>query len=211
MNTKCFVIQPTKYYQVWLRRYSLMKDPPCAGENYHNAEFLLHEQAREDELVRSTVGDGVSIHSNFERSDPRWPTHCVRCGYEFHLRDEWQYHPKALYQRADDTGPMFTLQEAPVGSLWRNTWLEDRDFTGYCGTDGQSWSCKLPGNHDWLIDGRASNCTRPQDTVHKCWCRHGQAPNFHVDKNGVTCQAGAGSIAVPGYHGFLHNGELTGG
>jgi hypothetical protein len=39
--------------------------------------------------------------------------------------------------------------------------------------------------------------------------KHGTAPNLHVDKAGLTCQAGAGSILCGNYHGFLHNGELT--
>jgi hypothetical protein len=39
--------------------------------------------------------------------------------------------------------------------------------------------------------------------------RHGEAPNITVDKNGVTCGAGAGSIQCGSYHGFLRNGELV--
>ena len=35
--------------------------------------------------------------------------------------------------------------------------------------------------------------------------------NVHVDKSGDTCAAGAGSILIGGYHGFLHNGYLTDG
>lgn len=30
------------------------------------------------------------------------------------------------------------------------------------------------------------------------------------DKVGITCVAGAGSIAVPGDHGFLHHGVFVG-
>jgi hypothetical protein len=30
-----------------------------------------------------------------------------------------------------------------------------------------------------------------------------------VGKSGNTCAAGAGSIAVDGYHGFLRNGSFT--
>jgi hypothetical protein len=44
---------------------------------------------------------------------------------------------------------------------------------------------------------------------HKCWIRHGKAPLITVDKNGVTCGAGTGSIAAGDYHGFLRNGEFT--
>jgi len=65
-----------------------------------------------------------------------------------------------------------------------------------------------PGG-SWDIDSRASNCTLPNDNVHRCWVRHGTAPDITVDKNGVTCAAGAGSIICGNYHGFLRNGELT--
>lgn len=47
---------------------------------------------------------------------------------------------------------------------------------------------------------------------HLCWVRHGTPPGdiVHVDKSGVTCGAGGGSIAIPNWHGFLHNGQLVG-
>lgn len=67
----------------------------------------------------------------------------------------------------------------------------------------------LPNGHWWDIDGRASNCTMPEDKVHHCWVRHGEPPTITVDKNGVTCQAGAGSIQSDDYHGFLQNGHFT--
>ena len=66
--------------------------------------------------------------------------------------------------------------------------------------------------HHWCVDGRCSNCTLKEDRVHRCWVRHGDpaAPgSLHVDKAGVTCQAGAGSILVGGWHGFLHRGRLV--
>lgn len=57
----------------------------------------------------------------------------------------------------------------------------------------------------------ARNCTMPDDTTHKCWVRHGRPEDgsLHVDKNGHTCGAGAGSIDTGKWHGFLHNGELV--
>lgn len=69
----------------------------------------------------------------------------------------------------------------------------------------------LPDGHMWNVDGRASNCTMKDDKTHRCWVRHGEPPNLHVDKKGHTCSAGAGSILSPlegHWHGFLHNGEL---
>ena len=74
--------------------------------------------------------------------------------------------------------------------------------------DGPHLIAVLPNGHHWDIDSRASNCDMPGDKLHRCWCRHGEPPNVTVDKNGLTCHAGAGSIAVEGYHGFLTNGEF---
>jgi len=68
-----------------------------------------------------------------------------------------------------------------------------------------------PDGHWWNIDSRCSNCTLPDDKAHHCWVRHGEPPNITVDKNGLTCSAGGGSILTSdgGYHGFLQNGSLT--
>jgi|SRR6185312_241911 len=64
--------------------------------------------------------------------------------------------------------------------------------------------------HHWNVDGRCSNCTLPEDREHRCWVRSGdpRAGTLHVDKNGRTCAAGAGSILSGKYHGFLHGGVL---
>jgi hypothetical protein len=42
--------------------------------------------------------------------------------------------------------------------------------------------------------------------------RHGRPEDgtLHVDKNGVTCASGGGSIMMADFHGFLHNGNITG-
>jgi hypothetical protein len=63
-----------------------------------------------------------------------------------------------------------------------------------------------------MIDGRASNCTMPNDNVHQCWTRQGEPPLIQVGKQfGKTCGAGGGSIQTPGYHGFLGtNGAAPG-
>ncbi len=109
-----------------------------------------------------------------------------------------------IYKRTD-TGEEMLRDNAPVGAVVRATWLES--VPSLCGTDGKSYIITTPGG-DWNIDGRASNCGLPDDDVHKCWCRHGEAPNFTSNKIGNTCNAGAGSIASGGYHGNLVNGEL---
>ena len=112
---------------------------------------------------------------------------------------------RPLYVRADN-GRELTLNMAPVGAMWDADWYHDVDFL--TGPDGHSYIVKTPGG-EWCIDGKATNCGLPEDNVHKCWVRHGEAPDFTVDKNGHTCSAGAGSIQIGNYHGFLIDGYLV--
>lgn len=75
--------------------------------------------------------------------------------------------------------------------------------------DGNCLYVNLPNGSPWNIDSRASNCTMPKERTHRCWCYHGEPPNITVDKNGHTCKAGAGSIQMSDYHGFLRSGKFT--
>lgn len=112
-------------------------------------------------------------------------------------------HVSSPIMREIETGKECTSRYLPAGALWV---AEGPYQKGY---DGLSVCCRLPGGHTWMIDTRASNCTMPNDTEHRCWVRHGTVgETVHVDKAGKTCGAGSGSIMVPGYHGFLHHGEL---
>lgn len=82
---------------------------------------------------------------------------------------------------------------------------------GFC-EFGEHLFAMLPDGHMWDIDARASNCTRPGEP-HRCWVRHfnpvTETAIFHVDKEGDTCSAGAGSIQDGVYHGFLHHGQFV--
>ena len=97
--------------------------------------------------------------------------------------------------------------ELEPGCLYWANWLPNRMF--WDNQDGPHLMAVLPNGYHWNIDSRASNCTRMDDRTHRCWCRHGELPNITVDKNGNTCSAGAGSIQMGDYHGFLRNGEFT--
>lgn len=118
-------------------------------------------------------------------------------------------HPR--YRRAD-TGEVKTrIPDFGPGAMWDAWW-----YRGVTGgpfldplPDGRSIVVTLPNGHDWCIDMRSSNCTLPDDTAHHCWVRHGEPPNITVDKDGLTCQAGAGSIQSGSYHGFLKSGQFT--
>ena len=116
---------------------------------------------------------------------------------------------RKLYRRSD-TGELVTLAEAPAGAMWDLSWYAGTPYHRP-GPDGIHLAVRTPGG-TWDVESRASNCTMPNDDVHRCWVRHGdprRPETVHVDKSGVTCGAGAGSILRGGYHGFLHNGELT--
>lgn len=120
----------------------------------------------------------------------------------------WQGHIGKPVYRNMDTGE--ETHELPIGALY----VYASPGRGY---DGLSVACVVPFSKDgyadktshWHVDGFCSNCTRRDDDNHHCWVRHGTVGEIvHVDKNGDTCAAGAGSIAVPGFHGFLHHGVL---
>lgn len=122
--------------------------------------------------------------------------------------------------RRVDTGEVFeSVALAPVGAMWFAEWLDGV----YVPQLDHVLVVKTPGG-DWVIDMEANNCTMPNrpksarrgkhetygrfQEDHHCWIIQGAVPDITVDKNGVTCGAGAGSIGQPHYHGFLRNGYL---
>lgn len=104
-----------------------------------------------------------------------------------------------------DDGDWLPLNELPPGSMYFADWYQRK------GPNEHHLIVKTPGGL-WHVDGRASNCTRPDDRGHYCWVRHGEPPNVTVDKNGDTCGCGASigqGLGYRDYHGFLRNGELV--
>lgn len=221
MGIPCFLLTPVSKIRVWARRYN-SGTPNCCP--LHVGEYSYHDNM-------NLIGDFDYPHidGQYEEwtdfvetlrppaGDPLWPTHC-ECGAVIHNMPHeprgGQMFVHRLYSRSDG-GALTTLREAPPGALWYAWWMDHReDETGLYGWE---WSnqfepplmCKTPSGSDWCIDGRASNCTMKEERTHRCWVRHGTPPNIHVDKNGHTCQAGAGSILSNNWHGFLHHGQLV--
>jgi hypothetical protein len=222
MNYKCFLIEETGRQKIYLRRYGRDDDKKCPGRyGYHNADAYIGEGVENKNAEGHITAPPVSDY----KDDPRWPAACP-CGYVFTADDNIQVFTQSIYKRVD-TGEEMTLKEAPVGAMWNAWWC-----VGFQqGPDGKCLIVRMPGDHDWTVDGRASNCDSKCVTCgqpysahkdlkreqcagftdsrpHQCWIRHGAAPLLTVDKAGVTCGAGAGSILVPGWHGFLRNGVL---
>lgn len=197
--TKVFFCEDTGIMRRSLRRYSSGEGVKCPSQyGYHNAQVHLDDEARGDETMSGDL---------WPHDDRRWPSKCDNCDYRFTEGDGWQLFHEALYRRLD-TGVVRPWRSMPVGAVRDLTWLHDRP--SFCGPDGRSLECRTPGG-DWIIDSRAKNCTLPNDSIHKCWVRHGRPEDgtLHVDKKGNTCSAGAGSIDTGRWHGFLHNGQLV--
>jgi hypothetical protein len=148
---------------------------------------------------------------------PEWPTHCDDCG----ALAPATANKQILYRDVYNTASGFP----EPGDLYYDDLcqrLKDRDDEpGHCHQTHKPWTnCDgthligvLPTGRHWDIDSRCNNCGLPEDTLHRCWARHGKpelGQPVHVDKNGLTCSAGGGSIDVKGenqaWHGFLHNG-----
>lgn len=200
MGIKVFWSEPIAFARESLRRFTWSDSTKCPGSwGGHDAEIVIGDL---ELLLDGHNGGGRG--DDFNHADPRWPTKCEHCDYAFGPSDQWQHNVTRYYQGG---GQRFILRVAPIGAMWDATWYPDSFGKG---ADGIGLIVQTPGG-SWHVDGRASNCTKPDDKVHRCWCRHGdpRTGNVHVDKNGNTCAAGAGSIAIGSYHGFLHNGELT--
>lgn len=182
--------------RIYLRIY--WDGTPCAGPySCHNAMIKLMDSSK---LHDWTAGGEVEDYP-----DDMWSTKCNDCGEPVPKEGAHrQVHQERLYNTASG--------KPEPGDLY---YMEHENKKGYCSCHWDNCDCKhlyavLPNGHIWDIDGRASNCTMPNDKKHRCWVRHGEPPMITVDKNGDTCSAGAGSILSGNYHGFLRNGEFTG-
>lgn len=204
-----FWLERTDQVAVGLRRYSRGEGGlTCAGGYHFALVYTGLEPADYDPEGYLSVRPMVE-------SDSRWPHTCAQlCGYEFTDGDEWQMWQEQVYRRTD-TGDLRVLHqgapapEAPAaepGATWDAWWMP---FSR--GPDGLCLVVRCPDGHDWMVDSRASNCGLPDDDVHRCWVRHGDPRECHVtvDKDGLTCAAGAGSIATGAWHGFLRDGALV--
>lgn len=157
----------------------------------------------------------MSSASPWDHYDPRdwpttaFPTSCEACGRPF-TDPIRQIFLDSVYSRSDSGLPVI-LRDAPAGACWDAYWIRHDSDGRRTGPDGVSLVVRCPGGHDWMTDGPASNCDQP-GRPHKCWVRHGDPRkcDLTVDKGspGESCNAGAGSIITPQWHGFLTAGVL---
>lgn len=189
--------------RVSLRRYWGEDCPNCGGSGrpgYHNAKAKVEDVLGPVDVLHIS---GSNDAETATYAAERWPTRCDHCDAAAPDNATRQVFRERLYDSPSgrpEPGDLRWVRHHAPGEWCTARWTN---------CDGLHLHGTLPNGIDWDIDGRCSNCTLPADTTHRCWPRHGAPPDVHVDKSGHTCSAGAGSIAVPGYHGFLHHGAFT--
>lgn len=142
------------------------------------------------------------VHVPFDQV-ARWPASCEACGVSIDYADTRNERSAAYRFEWRSGDQASTVRKLPVGAIYECHWMPRK------GPDGRALVCVLPNGHHWHIDSRANNCGLPADDLHRCWVRHGEPPDLTVDKNGLTCPAGAGSIQSGDWHGFLRGGYLV--
>lgn len=187
MSIQCFMIEPVQREKYALRRYGehwideqpgirMRFSPPCAGRlGFHNANVFLGERPLSIEH-----GSGSD---SWPHDDPRWPTICESCSYEFLPEDQWQLWTEQIY-RDPRNGQEMTLREAPAGAMWWWPYLHDKPEV-------------------WLIlpNGAGFFCVAQQAKGGGYWTCTGTAP-------AITLTPSINAEGV--WHGFLTNGELVG-
>lgn len=186
------------------RRYECLGGCPNSygrGKNgIHNAYLPIDDR----------LGDAAQADFGDESDYTVWPTACAYCAAE--VPTEAPARPSVGESGTHWTRQVFVerLFDTPSGKPEPGDlyWLrghEDRSCWHWDNCDGMHLHGIVPNGDRWDIDSRASNCTLKDDRLHRCWVRHGRPEdgNVHVDKNGLTCNAGGGSIDTGGWHGHL--------
>lgn len=205
MTVRCFLLEPVGEV---VPVAGIMEPGPCpagGAGTYHRAVTVgnpepARERPRED-------GDGTLLDNQMP-DDLEPPETCDGCDHRF-TDDATRFGSWNRRWRRTDTGETFeNARDAGPGAMWDADWMP----AAWKGPDGRCLVTICPDGTEWMIDSQARNCTRPGED-HDCWPRHGEPPNITVDKHPepgrTTCTAGAGSIATPGYHGFLREGRFT--
>lgn len=194
---RCFMLEPTARVARWLRRYlsaSLPEVRLCTGPmGTHNAMTRIED----GQVIENSDGPRRSISTDpmeWPHDDPRWPTRCEHCGYEFHENETRQLFYVRIYRTPEGQdvtihgSPLTGLMAAPPGSMFFADWYED---AGWKGPDGKSLCVMTPGGI-WPVDGPSSNGGG--------WTRTGTPPNTTANPSIVIADR---------YHGWLRDGVLV--
>lgn len=180
-----------EYIAMWPRD---ARDSDCTGGSIHSSRWRISDNWRGRKCP--------SLHAKRARG---WKGACDRCGQAI------PWDQPTVVSVSSSMGPVYDTKDGRLqpGDMFYVPHWGEWCPGGWTNCDGQHLHAILPNGLGWDIDGRASNCTLPDDTTHRCWVRDGTPPNVTAGKAGHTCSAGAGSILSGDYHGFLRGGVLT--
>lgn len=190
---------PVRYIEnIGTRAYLIVmweNDQLCTtGHKYHRAEVEL---GRSDKAEDWGFAGDLSDHYN----KPTAHLVCERCHQPQSGKIDRGLGHGRIYSTSSgkpEPGDVYYVRLHAPNEHCHHRWSN---------CNGMHLHAVTPPGIAWDVDGRASNCTMKDETTHRCWVRHGDPAKgepMHVDKQGPTCAAGAGSIVVDGYHGFLH-------
>jgi len=192
---QCRLIEPVG----WRARIIALWDGECSnGGKLHSGRVVVDEIG--DPAANPECGGMLQKYAD----DPRWAMQCGRCGADAPADVKRSFGWRRFYDTTSgkpEPGDMFWVPCTSITTEWGCFHWDN--------CEGQHLHVVLPNGDEWDVDGRASNCTMPDDKTHRCWVREGDPPNVTAGKSGHTCSAGAGSIASGGWHGFLRDGKLT--
>lgn len=189
----CFWVEPTDREHRSLRRYAPSDEKKCPGTmGYHNASVPWMEDAP---AIRTPEGYHSFLPESEwpERTDPRWPTRCEHCDYEFVPEDKWQIFSTIWYVRPD-TGERFQQRALPPGAMYDSWWYPD----SWKGPDKKALTVMLPNRIDWCIDAPSTGGGR--------WTRSGEIP--HITASPSILVEAKPEFGRKRYHGFLTDGIL---
>jgi hypothetical protein len=107
---KVFFLEPTDLHERGLRR--ICSHDGCGW-------YMTSADIGRVEGKQFTSGEIA-----WDRSDPRWPVKCEKCGTPFKPSDRWLVDHDRLYRRGD-TGELVTLHDAPAGACWDASWYHE--------------------------------------------------------------------------------------
>jgi hypothetical protein len=225
---RCFWTAPNGRGSIALRRYRSNADhkvPECpTGWGYHNAETPIGDGAyglRPWKHGRGLVWTALdfSTEPHDYAADQRWPTACA-CGYTFTDDDERQIFTEALYVGSPD-GVARGQRDLAVGAVFRSDWWGDHwDPPAYSGAanptnatfrrgpDGMILTVVVPRNPDGT--GTTDWCVDQHSNSGAFWERNTIATDLKPgDFVPLHCNPSIFVFAPIGFHGWLHNGEIT--
>jgi hypothetical protein len=189
-----------------------LNDCPCSygrqgSAGIHNAYASLGN--------REGTEDWHCFGKNEDYPSERWPTKCEHCGQPVPTA----FKPTKIGEDGISvTHQVFTWRlyntnsgKPEPGDVFWIKLHEPNECWNWDNCNGVHLHGIGPNGDEWDVDGRASNCSMRGDRAHRCWVRTGSPEDgtIHVDKNGHTCAAGAGSVILGNWHGFLHHGQWT--